>query len=102
MDVACGPQYTVSSKHEREAGSHLGQAAAADQGAPLSGLGPERGVHLLLFLSRLSTPDTSQGALEGGGHPNSPESLVGGPEPAHVAAGREEEQPEQGQAKVSA
>ena len=45
MDVSCGPQYTVSSKHEKEACSHLGRAAAADQGASLSGLGPEGGAH---------------------------------------------------------
>lgn len=32
--------------------------------------------------------------------PHSPEGLVGGPEPAHVAAGGEEQQPEQGQPEV--
>ena len=49
----------------------------------------------------LSAPDTPRGPLEGAGcPPHSPEGLVCGPEPAHVAAGGEQQQPDQGQAEV--
>lgn len=36
----------------------------------------------------------------GSAHPRLPESLVDGPEPAHVRAGGEHEEPDDGQSKV--